>query len=66
MTKKPYLIDGIVLYAGYLYALIKRVERPVSAKLMRFHRQEEMQKLKSILISLAKFTTVDNFELRKK
>ena len=32
---------------------MRRVERPVSADLMRFHRREQMTKLKAIVETLA-------------
>ena len=63
MTKRPYLLDGIALGSGYLWALLRRIERPVSDELMRFHRKEQMQKLRAILRSLVMFKRVDNFEV---
>ena len=64
MTKRPYLLDGIALGLGYLWAFVRRTERPVSDELMRFHRQEQMLKLKAILRSLATFRHIDNFEVK--
>lgn len=46
MTKKPVIIGGVALGAGYLWACVRRVERPVSGELMRFHRREQMNRLK--------------------
>jgi biofilm PGA synthesis N-glycosyltransferase PgaC len=63
MTKRPYLLDGIALGTGYLWALLRRIERPVSDELVRFHRKEQMQKLRAILRSLVMFKRVDNFEV---
>jgi glycosyltransferase involved in cell wall biosynthesis len=62
-TKKPYLVGGIVLYSGYLSAFLRQMERPVSDELMRFHRGEQMQKLKAILSSMLAFRRVDSFEI---
>jgi glycosyltransferase involved in cell wall biosynthesis len=64
MTKKPYLLDGIALGAGYVWAFVRREKRPVSAELMRFHRKEQMQKLKGILSALLTFKRVDSFEAK--
>jgi hypothetical protein len=64
ITKKPYLLGGIALLSGYLSALLRRVERPVSAELMRFHRKEQLKKLKRIFRSLATFKKVDSFDVR--
>src|SRR5215471_7963527 len=46
VTKKPYLFGGIALFLGYMSAFLRRMDRPVSDELMRFHRQEQMKKLK--------------------
>src|SRR6184192_2969903 len=44
--KQP--IDGVALLAGYGWAALRRTNRPVSKDLMRFHRQEQMRKLRAI------------------
>ena len=62
-VKKPYLFGGLALLLGYGWAAIYRVKRPVSDELMRFHRREQMKKLKTILRSLFRFKKVDNFRL---
>ena len=46
MTRKPYAVGGLVLLAGYVGALTARRERPVSPELMRFHRAEQMNRLR--------------------
>jgi biofilm PGA synthesis N-glycosyltransferase PgaC len=61
---RPYLLDGIAVGAGYLWAFVRREKRPVSADLMRFHRKEQMQKLRGILRALVTFRRVDNFEAK--
>jgi hypothetical protein len=60
-TKQP--LDGAALFSGYLCAAIKRIERPVTSELMRFHRREQMRKLNAILATLLRFKTVDNFRV---
>jgi len=64
MTKKPYLVGGIALFSGYLWAFLRRIERPVSDELMRFHRGEQLKKLKTILRSLVTFKRIDSFEIK--
>jgi biofilm PGA synthesis N-glycosyltransferase PgaC len=64
MTKRPYLLDGLALGSGYIWALLRRVKRPVSDELMRFHRKEQMQKLRAILKSLFTFRRIDNFAVK--
>jgi len=63
MTKSPYVAGGVALFAGYLLAFLTRAERPVSRELMRFHRNEQMLKLKTIVSSLFRFKKIDSFEL---
>src|SRR5947208_8790084 len=63
MTKPPVLIDGLALLSGYCWAAIRRAERCVTPELMRFHRQEQMQKLRAIFRSILRFKKVDNFSL---
>jgi glycosyltransferase involved in cell wall biosynthesis len=63
-TRKPYIVGGMALYAGYLSAFLRRTKRPVSAELMQFHRREQMVKLKSILKSTFRFKRVDSFEVK--
>lgn len=45
MRKKPYIAAGCAFLAGYLIAALKRMERPVSAELIAFHRKEQMARL---------------------
>jgi biofilm PGA synthesis N-glycosyltransferase PgaC len=46
MTKKPMILGGLMLVSGYVWALIRRVERPVSPELVAFYRREQMQRLR--------------------
>jgi len=46
MTRRPFLLGGLALGAGYFWASFRRVERPVSSELMAFHRSEQMRRLK--------------------
>lgn len=63
MTRWPYLVDGIALGLGYSSAFLRRMKRPVSDELMRFHRKEQMLKLKKILKAKLTFRRVDSFEI---
>lgn len=49
MTRKPYLIGGLALASGYTWSIIRRLDRPVSKELVKFHRREQMQRLKRFL-----------------
>lgn len=63
MSQKPYVIDGVTLGLGYVWAMLRRTRRPVSDELMLFHRKEQIEKLKRILGSLVRFKKVDSFKV---
>lgn len=56
MKSRPYVLGGIFLLFGYVWGMISRLERPVPKELIRFHRDEQMQRLKKILSGTARFT----------
>jgi hypothetical protein len=60
-AKQP--VDGVAVLAGYCWAALRRAKRTVSPELMRFHRREQMKKLKAIVLALVRFRKVDNFQL---
>ncbi len=63
MTKKPVLLGGLALLLGYVWAALRRVNRAVSPELMRFHRHEQMKKLRAIFSTLLRFEKVNSFRL---
>jgi glycosyltransferase involved in cell wall biosynthesis len=63
MTKRPFFIDGFALLSGYCLAALRRTKRPVSPELMRFHREEQMRKLRMILKKLIRLKKLDSFHL---
>ncbi len=50
MKSNPFIIGGVFLFLGYVWAYLRRLERPVSDELMKFHRHEQMQRLKKFFI----------------
>ncbi len=48
-TRPPYVVGGVLLLAGYLWAGLRRVKRPISAELIDFHRAEQMRRLKQLV-----------------
>lgn len=48
-TRRPWLIGGLTLLAGYTSAMVRRLERPVSPELVAFRRKEQMQRLRTFL-----------------
>jgi biofilm PGA synthesis N-glycosyltransferase PgaC len=63
LAKKPYFAGGFALLWGYCWAALRQKKRIVSPELLRFHRAEQMQKLKAIFSSLLQFKSPDNFRL---
>lgn len=63
MTKRPYVVGGLSLGLGYLYAMLRRTKRAVSSELMAFHRKEQMRKLRAILTSVVAFKRIDSFKV---
>ncbi len=63
MGKKPYIFGGVALLSGYLWAALVREKRPVSRKLMLFHRREQMEKLRWILSAALRFRKIDKYDL---
>jgi glycosyltransferase involved in cell wall biosynthesis len=62
MSQRPYLVGGLAIGLGYVWAWARRVDRPVSHGLIRFHREEQMRRLGRILRSLVTFRPIDNFQ----
>jgi glycosyltransferase involved in cell wall biosynthesis len=63
ITKRPYILSGVALFLGYFGAYLKHDQRPVSDDLMKFHRKEQMRRLRKILVALCTFKRIDKFEL---
>jgi len=61
MTKKPFVLGGLALLLGYCMAAAQRLDRPVSRELVRFHRSEQMKKLKMILGSMIRLRRVRTY-----
>jgi glycosyltransferase involved in cell wall biosynthesis len=54
MLKRPYLIGGLILFSGYVYAFASRMKRPVDAELLKFHRKEQLSRLKCLFVRFLK------------
>lgn len=60
MARKPYLVGGLMLIAGYAWSWLKRVERPVSPELIRFHQREQLQRLRRSLLGPVRVTQTES------
>jgi glycosyltransferase involved in cell wall biosynthesis len=49
MTKRPFVVGSLMEASGYVWALIRRVDRPVSPEMVDFCRREQMQRLRTLL-----------------
>jgi len=50
MSKRPFLVGGGALLAGFLWGMVRRRERVVPAELVAFRRREQMQRLKQFAL----------------
>ena len=48
MTRRPFLVGGLALGAGYVVAAARREERPIPMEMVAFRRREQMQRLKRL------------------
>lgn len=54
LKSKPYVIGGLMIFAGYMWACFTRLERPISDELIQFRRIEQMRRLKIFFGRLAR------------
>lgn len=47
---KPYVISGLLLFAGYLWAIISGNKRKVSKEFISFIRKEQMERMKGLVV----------------
>jgi len=63
MTKRPFVMGGLALEAGYLWASVRRASRPVSCELIAFHRREQMNRLARMFTRTISSVKSDNSAL---
>ena len=56
MARKPYILGGLLLAAGYAWGLATRAHRPVSRELIRFHQAEQMRRLRQKCLAPFQFS----------
>jgi poly-beta-1,6-N-acetyl-D-glucosamine synthase len=54
MSRRPYFIGGFGLLLGYFVALASRLKKPISPELLRFHRSEQMRRLRRFVCARIK------------
>ncbi len=50
LKNSPLVVGGLMLLAGYLWSMARRVKRPVSPELVQFRQREQMQRLKKLIM----------------
>ncbi len=48
MREKPWILGGVFFEAGFIWAFLTRMPRPVSPELMAFHRSEQMSRMRAL------------------
>lgn len=48
-SKRPFMLGGLVLLSGYIWAFLRRLDRPVSPEFVAFQRREQMRRLKTFI-----------------
>ncbi len=49
MKNRPLIVGGVALIAGYAWAMLTRKQRPISDALVRFHRSEQVTRMKYMI-----------------
>jgi poly-beta-1,6-N-acetyl-D-glucosamine synthase len=49
MKNRPYIVGGLLNLAGYVWAMLRRVERTMPEELIEIRRSDQMQRLKNFL-----------------
>ena len=52
MTRKPFVVGGVLLLVGYMWAGVTRAQKPVSMEFVRFRRKEQMGWLKEYVLKI--------------
>jgi GT2 family glycosyltransferase len=54
-SKRPLLIGGALLFAGYFWALWRRAKRPITKELVAFRKEEQMRRLRRLIAASMPF-----------
>jgi len=47
MSKKPYVVGGCALFAGFFWATLTKKDQPISPELIAFQRRDQMRRLRA-------------------
>jgi hypothetical protein len=54
MKEKPYVVGGFLVLVGYLWPLLRQVERTIPSDLLELRQKEQMQRLRGIFLRAAR------------
>ncbi len=54
MRFRPYIMGGLLVLTGYVWAFFKGVDRPIPEELVSFRRREQMQRLRNFFFKTIK------------
>ena len=55
MSKRPYVFGACFRLAGFVWAIVMRVEKPVPKELVEFRRKEQMHRLRKVFSEVFAF-----------
>jgi biofilm PGA synthesis N-glycosyltransferase PgaC len=50
MSKRPYVLSGVLLFMGYIVSMTRGVPRPISKELMKFRRDDQLLRLRAVIM----------------
>ena len=56
MSRKPFIVGGMMLMAGYFWAMLTQAQTPVSKEFVAFRRKEQLRWLKEYFLKLLNFS----------
>jgi glycosyltransferase involved in cell wall biosynthesis len=56
MRNRPYVIGGFLILLGYVWTMLRRIERTMPRELIEFRRGEQMQRLKGTFLRSLRLT----------
>jgi poly-beta-1,6-N-acetyl-D-glucosamine synthase len=63
LWRRPFIVGGLLLFMGYVWAALRRVERPMPPEVIAFQRAEQMHRLRSTFVWLPR--EIVNFAFRR-
>jgi hypothetical protein len=49
MKNKPYIVGGVLMLGGFMWALFRRIDRTIPVELIELRQDDQMERLKNIM-----------------